>query len=142
MKLAIILLILSLVPILFLPSYAQTSDTTIFVQHILRDSDGNLVTSFEATKIGYIQQSTLTNFLDAESNSNDPIMMIENQKMQIIERQATLEFDSENVVSDTTLNTPNDNGGITTLIRLVHDGIPVIPGDELITIWTFIRTVQ
>lgn len=141
MKLAIILLILSLVPI-FLPSYAQTSDTTIFVQHILRDSDGNLVTSFEATKIGYIQQSALTKFLDAESNSNDPIMMIKNQKMQIIERQGTINFDSDNVISDTTLNTPLESGQIVTLIRLIHDGIPVIPGDELITIWTFIRPVQ
>lgn len=137
-----VILLVFLLPLIILPVNAQTSDTTIFVQHILRDSEGNLVTSFEATKIGYIQQSALTKFLDAESNPSDPIMMIENQKIQIIERKGTLNFDSENVVSDTTLNTPNDNGGITTLIRLVHDGIPVIPGDELITIWTFIRPVN
>lgn len=125
-----------------LPAYAQTSDTAIFVKHILRDSEGNLVTSFEATKIGYIVPITLTKFLDAESTQNDPVMIVNNQKIQIIERQGTLNFDSKNVISDTTLNTSLDDGRLITLIRLVHDGIPVIPGDELITIWTFIRPVQ
>jgi len=135
-------LILFFIPLFIIPVYGQTSDTTIFVKHILRDSEGHLVTSFESTKIGFIQQSALTKFLDLESSQNDPILIIGNQKMQIIERQGILHFDRENVVSDTTLNTPKDDGGISTLIRLVHDGIPVIPGDELITIWTFIRPVQ
>jgi len=137
-----VILLVFLLPLIILPVNAQTSDTTIFVQHILRDSEGNLVTSFEASKIGYIQQSSLTKFLDAESSQDDPVIMIGNQKMQIIERQGTVNFDSENVISDTTLNTPLDDGQIISLIRLVHDGIPVIPGDELITIWTFIRPVQ
>jgi hypothetical protein len=129
-------------PVFVIPAFAQTSDTVIFVKHILRDSDGNLVASFEVTKIGYIEPTSLKKFLDAESTQNDPVMMIENQKIQIIERKGTLNFDTENVVSDTTLNTPLESGQLVTLIRLVHDGIPVIPGDELITIWTFIRPVN
>jgi hypothetical protein len=69
-------------------------------------------------------------------------MMIGNQKIQIIERQDVMNFDTENVISDTTLNTPLESGQLVSLIRLIHDGIPVIPGDELITIWTFIRPVN
>jgi hypothetical protein len=69
-------------------------------------------------------------------------MVVGNQKMQIIERQGILNFDLENVISDTTLNTPLESGQIVTLIRLIHDGVSVISGDELITIWTFIRSVN
>ena len=131
-----------IIPFLIIPSYAQMSESIILVQHILRDSEGNLITSFEATKIGYIQKTALTKFLDAESTQNDPVMMVGNQKIQVIERQGSLNFDSDTVVSDTTLNTPLESGQIITLIRLIHDGIPVTLGDELITIWTFIRPVK
>jgi len=124
-----------------LPLYAQTSNTIGFVQIILRDSQENLVTSFEVTTVGYIYHAKLTNFLDIESSQNDPVIIVENQKMQIIERKATLNFDSKDVVSDATLNTAADNGQIIPLIRLIHDGIPVVPGDQLISIWTFIRPV-
>lgn len=136
------ILLIFLIPIIVLPAYAQNSDSLVFVQNILRDSDGNLVTIFEITKIGYIQQTALAKFLDLESSQNDPVMMSNNQKIQIIQRQVSLSFDSENVISDTTLNTPLDNGQVITLIRLIHDGIPVTAGDELTTIWTFIRPVN
>ena len=128
---------------LFMPIFAQqTTDVLIFTQITLRDSDGNLIASFEPTKIGYHNSVALDNFLDFESTKNDPIINIGSQKMQIIERAGTLNFDSENVISDTTLNTSLDDGQIITLVRLIHDGIPVTSGDELTIIWTFIRPVN
>lgn len=127
---------------LFLPSYAQqTSDTLIFVQNIVRDSQGNLITSFEVTKIGYLAKSSLNNFLDEESSPNDPIINIGSQKMQIMERQIEVDFNSDDVVSDTTLNMIKENGDMLSLVRLIHDGIPVTAGDKQIQIWTFIRPV-
>jgi len=126
-----------------MPIFAQqTTDVLIFTQITLRDSDRNLIASFEPTKIGYHNSVALDNFLDFESTKNDPIINIGNQKMQIIERAGTLNFDSENVISDTTLNTSLDDGQIITLVRLIHDGIPVTSGDELTIIWTFIRPVN
>jgi len=128
---------------LFIPIFAQqTTDVLIFTQITLRDSDRNLIASFEPTKIGYHNSVALDNFLDFESTKNDPIINIGSQKMQIIERAGTLNFDSENVISDTTLNTSLDDGQIITLVRLIHDGIPVTSGDELTIIWTFIRPVN
>jgi len=98
--------------------------------------------TFESTKIGYLNIVALQNFLDKETTANDPIMNIGSQKMQIIERAGVLDFDSENVVSDTTLYTTLENGHTLTLVRLIHDGIPVTAGDELTTIWTFIRPLN
>ncbi len=135
--------ILVVFPSLFIPVFAQqTSDVFIFTQITLRDSQGNLVMTFEPTKIGYLNIVALQNFLDGESTANDPIMNIGSQKMQIIERAGILDFDSENVISDTTLNTTLENGQALTLVRLIHDGIPVIAGDQLTTIWTFIRPLN
>jgi hypothetical protein len=133
---------LIVIPILILPIFAQTPSVLVFSQIILRDSQGNLVTSFVVTKIGYIDEMALQDFLDDESSTNDPIMDIGGQKMQIIERAITFDFDSEDVLSDTTLNTFLDNGQIVTLVRLIHDGIPVTSGDEIIHIWTFIRPLK
>lgn len=135
------LLLLLLIPIFIMPVYAQSFETLVFVQNTLRDSEGNLVTSFEVSKIGYLQKVALERFLDAEVSNNDPIVMINNQKMQIIEREISLSFDSDNVISDTTLNASLENGQIITLVRLIHDGIPVTSGDELTLIWIFVRSV-
>ena len=143
MKFGIIVSILVIIPIIFIPIFAQqTSDVLIFTQIILRDSQGNLIMTFESTKIGYLNIVALQNFLDKETTANDPIMNIGSQKMQIIERAGVLDFDSENVVSDTTLYTTLENGHTLTLVRLIHDGIPVTAGDELTTIWTFIRPLN
>ncbi len=129
-------------PALFLPIFAQqSSDVLILTQIIIRDSQGNLIISLEPTKIGYLNIVALNSFLNEESTVNDPIMNIGNQKMQIIQRLATLDFDSENVISDTTLNT-FENGKTITLVRLIHDGLPVTPEDDYTTIWTFIRPLK
>lgn len=134
------ILILVFSSVIFLPVYAQqTSDIYIFTHVILRDLNGNLVASFEPTRIGYINSVALNDFLDNESSTKDPIMNIRNQEMQIIQRAGILNFNSDNVISDTTLNTSRENGQVISLIRLVHDGLPVTNGDELTTIWTFIR---
>lgn len=132
--------ILVIIPFLIIPAYAQTMDGFIFVQNILHDSDGNLITAQQVTKIGYLNQGVLDRFLDEEASQNDPIVTASGQRMQIIERAVTLDFDSRDVLSDTTLNF-QDNEKITTLVRLIHDGIPVTKGDKLTTIWTFIRPV-
>lgn len=143
LKLSFIIFFLAIFPIFFLPIFAQqTSDVLIFTQVTLRDSQGSLVTSFEPTRIGYHNIVALQLFLDEESTVNDPTMNIGGKQYQIIERAATLDFNSENVISDTTLNTILDDGQLLTLVRLVHDGMPVTSGDELTTIWTFIRPLN
>lgn len=125
-----------------MPIFAQqSSDVLIFTQIVLRDSQGNLIINLEPTKVGYLNIAALNSFLNEESTANDPIINIDNKKMQVIERSARLDFDSKNVISDTTLNT-FENGKIITLVRLVHDGIPVTPEDDYTTIWTFIRLLK
>ncbi len=129
-----------LIPITICPAFGQNYDGFIFVQNILRDSDGNLVTTHQVTKIGYINPVALDQFLTEEASQNDPIVSMSGQRMQIIERAITVDFDSKNVLSDTTLNI-GEKDKVLTLVRLIHDGIPVTKGDQMTTIWTFIRPV-
>ena len=124
------------------PVFSQTSlNTPIFVQTIFRDSNENLVTSLEITKVSYVNQTILADFLDKESSSNDPIVMIGDQKMQVIERRITLDFYSNDVITNLKFSTDSDDDDeqIVSLVKLIHDGIPVTSGDTLTQIWTFVR---
>ena len=139
MKLFIIA-ILVIIPIFIIPGFAQTpSDTLILVETILRDSNEHLITKLEITKISYIDQVMLEDFLDKESSPNDPIRIIEGQKMQIIERAIILDFNSNDVITNLRFSTYLDDEQIILLVGLVHDGFPVTNGDKLTQIWTFIR---
>lgn len=135
---------LFIISLFFVPVYAQDvgNDIFIFTQNILRDSQGNLVTSFQVTKIGYLELASLNSFLDAESSPRDPIITIGGQKMQVMERQIEIDIKFPDVISDTTLNTIKDNGQQISLVRLIHDGLSVTAGDKLVQIWTFIRPVS
>ena len=82
MKYVILISFLAILPVVFLPIFAQQpSDVLVLTQIILRDSEGNLVVSYEPTKIGYLNLVALNDFLDYESSPNDPILNIGNQNL-------------------------------------------------------------
>ena len=127
-------------------SYAQTQTSIsdglyINVQSELRNSDGQLVSFLESSKFTDIDVPALYNFLDFEASvGNDPIVLIDGQKFQIIQRTTTLTFNFENVIGSTNLS-DNLDGQEIHLARFAHDGLPVVPGDTLQSTWTFVRLV-
>lgn len=113
----------------------------IFVQSTIRNSDGVLVAYLESSKFTDLNKPALESFLDFEtSRGNDPIITIDGQNYQVIRRVQSHSFDSEGLVASTILS-DNVDGKNTVLARFAHDGYPVISGDTLESMWTFVRPV-
>ncbi|CAE6486893.1 conserved exported hypothetical protein [Candidatus Nitrosotenuis uzonensis] len=139
LNLLCLLLIFSLIPMSL--AFAQERQIAMSSQIIVRDSDHRLVAYLEVNKIEYVSLGALHTFLDQEYNPrSDQTISVNGQNMQIIRRSIDYIADSDNVISDTTLNV-NLGDRVITLVRPIHDGIPVRAGDTITVIWTFIRAV-
>jgi len=131
-------------------SYSQSSilektapgtDTFIFVQTFLRDSDGNLITYLVSNEFTHLNLASLDNLLEIEVSENDPIITIDEKKYQVIKRSIKIPYHRENSIASTLL-AHEENGELNIVARFAHDGYPIIPEDEVTSVWTFIRPVQ
>ncbi|KAF6246083.1 hypothetical protein C6989_01305 [Nitrosopumilus sp. b2] len=95
----------------------------------------------ESSKFTDIDVPALYNFLDFEASvGNDPIVTIDDQQFQVIQRTMTMIFDSDTVTGSTILS-DNIDGKEVLLARFAHDGFPVVSGDSLKSTWTFVRLI-
>ena len=79
--------------------------------------------------------------LDHESSiKQDPIYEIDGKKLQVITRQFTDTFDSQNLYASTELLV-NMNRIEVMSVQFLHDGFRVTPGDTVTTVWSFSRLV-
>ncbi len=117
-------------------------DMFIFVQSTIRNSDGTLVAYLESSKFTDLNLSGMKTFLDFESSrGNDPVIIIDGEKYQVIRRVQFQVFDSEGLVPSTILSDTIDDKPIV-IARFAHDGYSVEFGDTLESMWTFVRTVS
>ena len=149
----LILFSIGTLAILSLPSnsFAQTNPeektlvsehrTFIFVQTFVRNSEGQLVTYLASDKFSTINFDALQNLLDFEESENDAIITINDAKFQVIKRQVTIPYERENVIASTII-AHSTQGVLNHVARFAHDGYPLIPGDKVTTVWTFIRPVK
>jgi len=131
-------------------SYSQSSilektfpgtDTFIFVQTFLRDSEGNLITYLGSNEFTHLDLTALDQLLEMEVSENDPIITIDGKKFQVIKRVMKIPYHIENSIASTLL--ANEVNGKTVIVaRFAHDGYPLVPGDIVTSIWTFIRPAQ
>jgi len=132
-------------------SYAQSfpaqtdlvseSETFVFVQTLLENSDGQVVTYLTSDKFTDLNKDALQKLLDKEASEKDPIIDINNQKFQVIKRKLTITYDKDNVIASTIL-ADSTEGVLTTVARFAHDGYPIVEGDKVHSIWTFLRPVE
>jgi len=132
-------------------SYSQSIDsetsllsekrTFIFVQTFLENSDGKIITYLTSDKFTDIDSETLNYILDSEVNEKDPIITINDQKFQIIKRAKKILYEKDNVIASTILAI-NIDGKLETAARFAHDGYPILEGETVRSIWTFIRPVS
>jgi len=115
--------------------------TFIFVQTLLENSNGQVVTYLTSDKFTDLDTDALEKLLDAEVSENDPIININGQKFQVIKRKLTITYDKENVIASTIL-AASDEGTLTNVARFAHDGYPIVSGDKVHSIWTFLRPVE
>lgn len=113
----------------------------VFVQIIHKDSDGNLLAYLQSDRVTDVNLTALNNMLDHESTrKQDPTYQKDGNTFQVITRENTLTFDSPLMHASTRLVTDvNDEPSV--ILRLPHDGLRVLPGDTIKTIWIFARSV-
>ena len=121
-------------------SYAQTPDNlAIFVQIKVENSNGDLVSYQECTKIIVTDAARLNLLLD----QNSPVFqksMITNgqQKFEVIKANDTIIHQSATIVSQNMISETNGQRAIILAVAN-HDGYPVVEGDKAIAYWTIIR---
>ena len=116
-------------------------DTFIFVQTVLRNSNGQLVTYLGSNEFTDLNMPALDILLDTESTEKDPLLNIDGKEFQLINRKTTLTYDKTNSIASTLLATVQDEKKLI-VARFAHDGYPIIPGDQVTSIWTFIRPIE
>jgi len=120
---------------------SQESETFIFVQTFLRNSNGQLITYLGSDRFTDVDEVALEGLLTLEDTEKDPIITINGKKFKVIKRGLTIPQEKADVIASTIL--ASVLGGETTFIaRFAHDGYPIIEGDKVTTIWTFIRPIQ
>jgi len=109
----------------------------IYVQTLIRNSEGQLVTYLGSSSFTNLDINALKILLDTEVSEDDPIVTINDKKFQIIKREMTLPQQKENGIASTLLYHTKD--GKTSLVaRFAHDGYRIIEGDIVKSVWTFI----
>jgi len=121
-------------------NFLSKTETFIFVQTFVENSDGELVTYLTSDKFSDLYLRELDILLESEVSEKDPIISIEGQKYQVIKRKQTISHDRENVIASTML-ADSQNGALKTVARFAHDGYPIIPGDKVQSVWTFLKPV-
>jgi len=124
-----------------LPEFFSERDTFVFVQTLLENSDGQVVTYLTSDKFTDLNKDALQKLLDKEVSEKDPIIEINGEKFQVIKRKLTITYDKENVIASTIL-ADSTEGVLTTVARFAHDGYPIVEGDKVHSIWTFLRPVE
>ncbi len=111
----------------------------IFVQSILRNSEGQLITYLEYDRMTDVDFKALDTYLDYEASvGNDQVITINGQKYQVIIRELVTKIDSVYLMGSTILKDSQTN----TMAIFYHDGFLFVPGDELTTFLTFFRSVD
>jgi len=117
------------------------SETFVFVQTLLENSNSQTVTYLTSDKFTDLDTDELEKLLDNEVSENDPIITINGEKFQVIKRKLTITYDKENVIASTILASTTD-GSLIKVARFAHDGYPIVSGDKVHSIWTFLRPVE
>jgi len=124
-----------------LPEFFSERDTFVFVQTLLENADGQVVTYLTSDKFTDLNKDAMQKLLEKEVSDKDPIIEINGEKFQVIKRKLTITYDKENVIASTIL-ADSTEGVLTTVARFAHDGYPIVEGDKVHSIWTFLRPVE
>ena len=127
-------------------AFAQTSQPednifTMFVQVTVRNSDGDLITYMESSKLYDVDKKIINDSLDYISSSGEiPIFELNDTKFQVFIIQTTTEFDSNTMYTNAYYDVTIDEQTYSTA-RFTFDSYLTSPGDEATVYWTIARFV-
>jgi hypothetical protein len=124
-------------------AFAQASQPEdiffMFIQVTLRNSDGNLVTYMESSKLFDVNKKIINDSLDHFSSSMEiPIFELNNAKFQVFIIESVTEFDSSTMFANAYYNVTIDDRTYSAA-RFQFDGFLTSPGDEVAAVWTIVR---
>ena len=126
-------------------TFAQTSQPDdiffVFVQVTLRNSDGDLVTYMESSKLHGVDKKIISDSLDHISSSvKIPIFELNDYRFQVFIIESTTKFDSNTMYSNVYYNVDMDEQTYSAA-RFNFDSFLTSPGDEATAVWTIARLV-
>lgn len=148
------ILILSSIVILglifpLLSVFGQSDDETnefplVYAESILRDKNGYLVVYKENFSINLMNNELLHQLLDQEKRegNNATLINIGGITHEMISIETTESFTTEDLRGWDALGIFINEEQYERLALFLHEGYPVIPGDELTIIWNFVRAVS
>lgn len=122
-------------------SLAEENTIFIFVQTVLQNSEGQVVAYLASNKFTFLDTAALDSLLNNEESENDPIIIIDGKNFQVIERKITIIQDKQSVIASTLMAQSKDNT-LTFVARFAHDGYPILEGEKVTSVWTFIRPID
>lgn len=136
-------ILLSLFSIVFISlignSYAQsdqTKSTFVFVQTVVRNSDGQMVAYLEANKVFVPNFDLLNLYLDTQPTQQTVVNAGQNYDLIHLEFPEKI---SEYAVKSKTAFGIVAGSQQVMIAYSDHDGYPVVSGDTITSIWTVIR---
>lgn len=140
MRIILLSLLLSIVFISLVGnSFAQSdlkSSTSIFVQTVVRNSDGQMVAYLEANRVFVPNSDLLNMYLDTQSPQQTFVNA--GKSYDLIHLEFSQKYDGHYVISKTAFGFVEENKEIM-IAYSDHDGIPIVSGDTLTSTWTIIR---
>jgi len=121
--------------------FIGNTEMIIVVQTFVENSEGQLVTYLASDKFTDLNFAALDILLDSEASETDPLITINGKKFQVIQRSLTIPYDRENVIASTIM-AHSQNDELVQVARFAHDGYPIINGDQVKSVWTFIRPYE
>jgi len=113
----------------------------MFVQVTLRNSDGDLITYMESSKLYDIDKKIINDSLDYISSSvRIPIFELNDQSFQVFILESTTEFDSNTMYGNAYYSVTIDEQTYSA-VRFTFDSYLTSPGDEATAVWTIARLV-
>ena len=121
----------------------KEKDIFVYVQTIVRNPDGVLITYLESSTFTDINYRAVHAMLDLEADTGGShTIRLDGQDRQMIKRSQTLSaLEKPTVIGSTHISDTSD-GVLVQIIRFAHDGFYIVPGDTVETIWTFIRPIS
>jgi len=111
------------------------------VSIIVRNSDGQLIAYIEKYQPDSINRKLIEKEIFSKHNSFDGKLLVDGEKYEVFSTIHETQAKSEYVISNSRLailqnDVPRE------AIAITHDGLPLVSGDGVTSVWNFIRPVS
>ena len=116
---------------------SDSSRFAIYVQVLIRNSNGQLVAYLESTRVDVPDPKFLDVILDTRSTGKS-IITINDKEYEKIKITHSGSYVGPNTAATITGSMWGDRWAL----RTIHDGTPLVEGDKIDSVWTIIRPVK